>query len=764
MKIDLFPKGTQEITTLVTGLPGLWLTWAAYRAGRVDARAARGEGARLDSAADHLAAQVLQQWERTARDRKLYSPAPIPVRWRWSRHAATGPMEAALGNTGGLPPFHPVPGFQSIEVSALRTGGMSDLLKVHGGLTSGRVIVLGRPGSGKSEAGLLAVLEMLRHRRDASEGRSRIPVPVLLNMTGWDGRYQSLTEWAAAHLSQDYPFLRLPEYGSRAAARLIEQGQISFFLDGFDELAVELRPIALERISEHSASRVVLFSRVDEFMGTVPHAHIRGAAALELDPIPSREAAEYLRRTQVSPAPRPWQELIAHLRDHPESVLSHALDSPLPLTLVRDSFPNPEDVSELLTVDRFFSTDDVVTYLLDRFVNTVYQPKRFAAPGPYEHGRARGWLRYLASEMAQHGTYSFDWRRLPHWAPALPRILMLGSLSTAFGAIGGLLAFGPGQYSAQGISGAQGGVVYGVVMGLVLGLGAGMIAELRDPGPNDFRQRFLRRRNSWSINFNPGVGIVVGTLIGFWSTEFLFSKGNYFGEPKIALFVISFLVVGVGSGALSARAAMRVHPHAGRGWRARARSWYSRLPLFAGAMAGGIPIGLRYLFQVNPPAPLSGLLNGIWGMLIAALVIGAARPASRIDPLVGRDAAWRRERRGALLFGVVFGLCVGLGFGIREITMYAHGVVGGPAVVVALSQTVGLALPFGVGAMIASSDAWRSTFFFLQLRLAGSFPARGMQFLEDAYARRVLRADGPRYQFRHALLQDTLQPDRLRQR
>lgn len=103
-----------------------------------------------------------------------------------------------------------------------------------------------------------------------------------------------------------------------------------------------------------------------------------------------------------------------------------------------------------------------------------------------------------------------------------------------------------------------------------------------------------------------------------------------------------------------------------------------------------------------------------------------------------------------MLFGVLFGLCVGLGFGLRESVMWDRDVVAG------LFQTIGIAIPCALCVMIAGSDAGRSSLLFLQLHIKGAFPARGMNFLEDAYNRQVLRAEGPRYQFRHALLQDKL--------
>ncbi|GAB3938806.1 hypothetical protein GCM10027614_19620 [Micromonospora vulcania] len=51
---------------------------------------------------------------------------------------------------------------------------------------------------------------------------------------------------------------------------------------------------------------------------------------------------------------------------------------------------------------------------------------------------------------------------------------------------------------------------------------------------------------------------------------------------------------------------------------------------------------------------------------------------------------------------------------------------------------------------------WRALLVFVWLRRKGDAPLRMMRFLEDARAKHVLRTVGPRYQFRHARLQDRL--------
>ncbi|MGC0317808.1 caspase, EACC1-associated type [Kitasatospora acidiphila] len=705
--------------------------------------------ARMDAAADALTREVYQQWNQAAHDRKLYAPAPIPVRWQWSRRGVTGPMVAALGDSEGPVPFAPLPGVPAADDHTLNEGGLPDLFRVYGGLPSGRIALLGRPGSGKSETALLTALDALRHRsglRNPVE-RANVPVPVLLSVTGWDASRDTLAAWAAARLAEDYPFLRQRRYGRRIPAKLVQEGRIALFLDGFDELEPGLRPAALKGIGQHSASRVMVFARTDEFADTIRAGHLPGTAVLELAPIPGPAAAEYLRRCQVEPAPEPWQRLVDHLRDQPDSVVSRALDIPLGLTLVRDAFPRPDGLVHLLDEDRFTTREEVMAYLLDRFISIAYQPHQLSEPVPYEAAQARRWLGYLAAKMTEHGTYSLDWRQLPRWVRPFPRIGMLSIVCVITAALGGALLYGWGRFYTHGVSGAGGGSAIGAVLGLVLGLAAGTASELRDTRSDGLGWRpsaNSRRR----LNVNPGVGAIVGIVIGIVSGDYAFNVTHNIATALAVLFA-----AGAGAGAVAGTAAMRVHPAPGRTWWSRTRALYSRLPLLPGAVAGGLPVGLRYMFPHGFSKEihvLEGPLNGIWGMLMVSLIIGAARLPSQVGVRSDRHAIWRQERRRDVLFGVLFGLCVGLGFGLRESVMWDRDVVAG------LFQTIGIAIPCALCVMIAGSDAGRSSLLFLQLHIKGAFPARGMNFLEDAYNRQVLRAEGPRYQFRHALLQDKL--------
>jgi hypothetical protein len=152
-------------------------------------------GVALDRLADRLADAVYRQWTQAAAERGLLQPDPIEVRWSQPSSVA-GSAEAATVSRR----FLPIPGLAATRQEQLRQGGLRDLHAIYGGLGSGRLVIVGSPGSGKSGAAVLLVLAAVEHRR-AVEGttRAKVPVPVLFTFAGWDPS-TPLRDWLVSQL------------------------------------------------------------------------------------------------------------------------------------------------------------------------------------------------------------------------------------------------------------------------------------------------------------------------------------------------------------------------------------------------------------------------------------------------------------------------------------------------------------------------------------------------------------------------------------
>ncbi|MCZ0975777.1 helix-turn-helix domain-containing protein [Streptomyces albulus] len=179
----------------------------------------------LADVADQVAQTVAARWRREEEQRQVHDPYPLPVRWRPVAEELTDHW----ANIRRLPPGSaPAP---------LELGGQLDaIVNVYRRIPSGRLVVLGRSGSGKTILAVRFALDHLKARGHADA------VPVIFSIGSWDPTAITLRDWLAAQLRRDHPGLAAPgPGGTNLAEGLVETGRILPVLDGFDEIADGLR-------------------------------------------------------------------------------------------------------------------------------------------------------------------------------------------------------------------------------------------------------------------------------------------------------------------------------------------------------------------------------------------------------------------------------------------------------------------------------------------------------------------------------------------
>ena len=378
-------------------------------------------------------------------------------------------------------------GKAAVDAKRLRAGQVGELHHLYGGLGSGRLVITGKAGSGKSGAAVLLILAALDHRRSLSDSdRAHVPVPVMFTFHGWDPSNQKAHDWLAERLSQTYPMLE-GRRGRDTAGSLLSDGRIAVILDGLDEIPKDMRPVALKALSQQATFRLILLTRSDEMAEATGHEILQGAAAIELQDIDARTAAAYLKRTQPHPPPQGWHKLISYLPRQSDSPLAQALKNPLMLTIVCDTYHPGDDAGELLDLcgvtGHAASSKDITNHLLDRVLPTAYAQRPGEPPPVYDGESAERALQHIAARMNADGTRDLHWWQVPDWARAGPRGVATG------------LVFGLGSCLAVGlVFGLWWGLLAGLVFGLWNAIGAGLEASPpRQMAPVRWR-RLLERR------------------------------------------------------------------------------------------------------------------------------------------------------------------------------------------------------------------------------------------------------------------------------
>ncbi|MDQ7803017.1 helix-turn-helix domain-containing protein [Amycolatopsis sp. A133] len=654
----------------------------------------------LADAAEQLAHAVAGRWQREEEQRRIHDPFPLPVRWR--------PLPAPL--TDHWANIRRVPAGGTAGPLDL-SGELGEIAATYRRIPSGRLVVLGRAGSGKTVLTLRFVLDRLRTRTPAD------PVPVLFGLGSWDPGATALRDWLTEGLLRDYPGLAAAAPGgSTLAAALVEAGHVLPVLDGFDEIADGLHRAALEALNGTTLP-LVLTSRPAEYTVAVAATDVLTAAAgVELTDLTPGDLLGYLPRTTRRPAPgggpgTVWNPV---LTGPGGAALAAVLSTPLMVVLARTVYSDApgEDPAVLLDTTRFPTAEAVEDHLLGSFVPTVYRDRP-----RWDPGRARRWLGHLARHLDRLGTHDLAWWRLGGSLRRSSRILAVVLSAMLATAVADWLFFVPVDVAALGfLPGLRAALVDGLLVGSVVGLAFGLVH---------------------------GIMVVYGGLVFEPSRMQVRLRGRT-GRPEGGLLrryagrfgagLLGGFVVGLG---------------------------YGPVTVLSRAMATGFPPRIEDLVTTALVNTLvSGLVFGLAAGATFGLVAVLETPldiSSAASPATLLRANRTTVLRQALAFGPLLALAIAAGG--RIVVELLQGVFG--PLVWTLTGGLVVGAVGGLGGAVAyvfAFTAWGQWLMLSRvwLPLTGRLPWATAAFLEDAYRRGILRQAGAVYQFRHARLQDHL--------
>ncbi|WP_047225095.1 MULTISPECIES: NACHT domain-containing protein [Protofrankia] len=515
---DALSAGVTGGIGLAVTVAGGWVAWAAYR---------KPPDLDLATVADQIADAVFKQWDGELRRRQIGDPHPLPVAWDPADAALTEEWSSIRQQaaSGAWPPEAPERPWATGP--AQLAGRDKKIIDVLDRIPTGRLVILGEPGAGKTVLAVRLLLALLARRAPGG------PVPVLLSLASWNPADQDLAAWLEASLIRNHSGLEAPapdatgEDRNRARA-LLDRRLLLPILDGLDELPPALRATALAKISEMlpDGQGLVLTCRKQAFRWAVRPSYwggaeskLKGAAAVVLRPLTPDDVADYFRKAPGGPVVTArWDEVVASFTATSPPPVARVLTTPLMASLAHTVYnprrgeslrgvPEPVD---LLDPARFPTVAKVREHLLDEFIPAAYRP--------HPHRGAQRRLRFLARHLEEHlhGTPDLAWWQLPAAAPrpffdltvriafgltfglamgCLARLMFGPQIAPELGVIAGLVAgdrfarvCGPRAEPSRGVRwqpnptgfriGRVGGLAYGLGYGLTAGFAYGPVAGL----------------------------------------------------------------------------------------------------------------------------------------------------------------------------------------------------------------------------------------------------------------------------------------------
>ncbi|GAA2807610.1 hypothetical protein GCM10010441_35450 [Kitasatospora paracochleata] len=660
----------------------------------------------LEEAAGELAREIRRRWRREEDQRQVRDPFQLPVRWRpapadlvdrWDNVQRLGPGAVA----------------EPLDLS----GDLPDVARVYRRIPSGRLVILGRAGAGKSMLAVRLVLDLLE------SGCSQIPV--IFGLGAWDPTATSLPDWLVGQLLRDHPHLagRTPGGTRSLAEALIHGDAVLPVLDGFDEIAEGLRAAALRELDTTSTA-LVLTSRREEFADAVraTGTPLVWAAGIELGDITPDDLAHYLPRTARSGNGQGWDPVLAAAREPGHAAgtrVAEALSTPLMVALARVLYADGTgpDPDELLDPVRFPDTRSLEEHLLAGFVPALYRsraPERATSgrpPKAWSAEQAGRWLGYLAHGLAtpEADRHDLAWWQIGDNLRRTSRTLAVAltaaaTVTAATWSVAWLTPLAPVEVLLLGLLlGPAAGLAFGLAHALTIRPGG-------RPGIEPSRTR-LRLRRHRSVVRGPRRALVAhlgGVLAGG------FAMG--------------------GGTALS----MTVE-----------RSLYYGFPLTAPMVPEATAVNIIFFGLVFATAGI--LVFGLLGALEAPLdTSSAATPSSLL-------AANRTVVAQQLLLLVPL-LTITIAAIGQALVIALQGALGPLNWGMAGLETGAIAGIGGAAAYVFAFTAWGQWLALVRfwLPLTGRLPWNTSAFLDDAYHRGALRRCGAVYQFRHVRLQHHL--------
>jgi hypothetical protein len=218
--------------------------------------------------------------------------------------------------------------------------------------TSGRLLILGDAGTGKTVLATKLCVELARQRKDLlKQGPSGVvQVPVVFALSTWRADLE-FEEWIQEQLAFRYRLSR------RLAASLVANGWILPILDGLDEMdggegAPRRSEAAAQRLSDYiamsSSHRLVITSRAGSRYYNRLSKRVRNIDVVEMRPVSVTQAQEYIQsHIEIGDAHGRWDPFFESMYDS-RSLVRRTLSQPWHLTMAVAHVSSGGDVEDLL--------------------------------------------------------------------------------------------------------------------------------------------------------------------------------------------------------------------------------------------------------------------------------------------------------------------------------------------------------------------------------------------------------------------------------
>lgn len=321
----------------------------------------------------------------------------------------------------------------------------------------GHLLLLGPAGAGKSYLLREIALHLVQRRQEDPHQ----PVPIILDLSGWNSPEREFEEWIVAQINNTYI---IRGRSQEIISTWLDDARLVLLLDGLDAVAEELREVCVERINQLRNTKtppgLVVTSRPSAYTTLSTPLQVR--TAVHLQPLDRRVIVDYLR-TNVVDSP----ELVAAIAS--DDGLVELAQTPLVASMLSVTLRS-STYAELASISTA-PVDERRRLLYNAFVKAVFT--LHAGSGRFTRDQTLHWLVWLAGAMRYRNLPVLRFEHIqPGWmVRRWERWIYFLVSRTAVGLVAGLLA---GPVIALGLE----LTLYNVVRGVIEGLSGGVMGGL----------------------------------------------------------------------------------------------------------------------------------------------------------------------------------------------------------------------------------------------------------------------------------------------
>lgn len=272
----------------------------------------------------------------------------------------------------------------------------TDATEVFNQIGEGRtLLLLGEPGAGKT----ITLLKLAQNLIVRVEANLSLLIPVVLNLSSWGGKRQTIAEWLLQELWSKY---QVPK---EVAKDWVQNQRLLLLLDGLDEVKTDYREACVEAINQfmqtHGQTEMVVCSRIADYEVLSNRLQLRGAICIRS--LTSEQINQYLNDAGEQ------LEAVKTLLTE-DTALQELVKSPLTLSVITLAYQGKQ-VEEILQTG---SLEERREHLFNAYVERMF--KRRGINHQYRKDQAIHWLTWLAQRMSQASQSVFLIEKIqPNW-------------------------------------------------------------------------------------------------------------------------------------------------------------------------------------------------------------------------------------------------------------------------------------------------------------------------------------------------------------